>query len=412
MKSKKILALLLCAVIIIPTFVSCSKAEKTSLTTNVAVVDDSDDGVDDNTSEKAEKATIEIADNDGNVITAVPFYNVDGATMIAVYVESAKDKNGNALDQKQYPYIQQVVAIQLNELGEASLTYQDGKLVSLNALADKDGYIIAVQDVIDIDNDKDTKEYFEVVTKVDSNGNLFIKLQKGKDGKPVNVTVNDEKDGSKKVTKDDGKSVSATNSEKSKNLEKVATDEVANKKKGTASKKKSDKDNSNSGSNPDNGSGRDNNNNSKDKDNKDNKDKTPTKEPAKPEEPKREYISIVLEKGGNISTDGDNIDFKKGSIDTGSEVIINGAGECSKYYITSKTDVFLGHLVFNLSIGDNVEVKFNDVTINTKRKTAVNFTNVDKDNEKENDNESSKEQSGAGKDDEAPAPKVDRKSVV
>ncbi|MCH5314539.1 MAG: carbohydrate-binding domain-containing protein [Eubacterium sp.] len=406
MKSKKLLALLLCAVIIIPTLVSCSKAELTSLPSDVAVIDDDDDNIDDNTSEEKGKSTFEFTDRYGNVITAIPFYNVDGATMIAVYVESAKDKKGNALDQEKYPYIQQVLAIQLDSLGEPKLTYQNSNPVSLNALADKNGYIIAVQDVIDIDNDKDTEEYFEVVTKVDSVGNLFIKLQKGEDGKPVNVTVDDEKDGGKKVTTDDGKSVSAQKSEKSKNLEKVAEKEVADRKKETTTKKKSDDSKNNSG----NGSGSGNNNSSKDKNKDNNKDKnnnkTPSKEPSKKEDPKPEYISIVLKKGGSVASDGKNVSFNPGSIDTGSEVIIDGAGECSKYYVTSETDVFLGHLVFNLSIGESVEVKFNDVNINTKRKTAINFTNVDKDNEKENDNESKSESSGESKPVESAAPKV------
>lgn len=382
MKSKKIIALLLCAVTLIPAFAACSKPQEAALTTkNVVVVDDSDDNIDDNRSVKAEKATVDIKDKDGNVITAVPVYNVDGTTVIAVYIESAKDKSGKALDQKHYPYIKQVVAVQLDKLGQVtSFMYKDGKLISLNALSDKKGYIIAVQDTIDIDKDKDTKEYFKAVTKVDSLGNLFIKLEKGKDGKPVNVTVDNEKDGKKRVTTSDGKSVVATQTDKSKNLKDVAKEEVTKREKETTANNSADK---NNGSKP------------------------TTSNTTNPEQPKPEYVSIVLLKGGDVACDAKNVKVEKGTFDTGSEVIINGKGECGKYYITSETDVFLGHLDFRFSVDESVEVKFNDVNIDTKRKTAVKFTNVDKDNNKESDAESAgKEEAGASQNVEATAPKV------
>lgn len=406
MKAKKLAALLLCAVIITPTFASCSKTQDTSLTTkNVVMVDDGDDGVDDNKSAEADDMTIDLKDKDGNTLTSVPVYNVDGATMIAVYIEAAKDKNGKALDQKQYPYIKQVVAIELDKLGEASLMYNDGKLVSLNALSDKDGYIIALQDTIDIDNDKDTKEYFKAVTKVDSLGNLFIKLDKGEDGKPVNVTVEKESNGKKKVTTSDGKTVDAQNTENSKNLQQVAEE-----KKETAAKKPSGSSGNNNNNNNNNDEKVPDKPNNPDKPNKPDKPDKPDKPsptPEDPDEPKPEYISIVLLKGGKVSCNAKNVTVESGTLDTGSEVIINGAGECGKYYVTSETDVFLGHLDFRFSVDETVEVKFNDVNIDTKRKTAVKFTNVDKENNKESDTEETgKDQAGASQAIEAAAPKV------
>ncbi len=392
MKGKRLIALISAAAVVCTMLASCAKDETASqTTTQVVEVTDVDDGVEVKV-DTDENATFEITDSQGNVLTIVPVYNSDGVTIIAGYVESARDKDGNELDESAYSYLKLVIGLSFDDDGSCSIMYDDdNNIVTLPALSDENGYIIAIQDTIDIDGDDDKTEYFQVVTKVDSENNLFIKLDKDDDGNLINVTVEEETDGTKTVTTSDGTTVSAVDSSEAENLKTVAQSAS------TGSTTSSSSSSSSSSSGSSNSSGSSSNSSSSSTDSESEDDSTV------------DYVAIVLQKNGKVACDADNVTVEEATaLNGGSEVIIEGAGEYSKYYITSETDSFSGHLEFRFSIGEDVEVKFNDVTISTARKTAVKFTDVDKDNEKESDSEESGDgTSQSGTSVEAAAPKVE-----
>lgn len=388
MKGKRLIAIALTAAITCTTLAACSKEEPAQKPTeSIVEVTDADDNIKTNISSDT-KSTIELTDLEGNVLTVVPVYNSDGVSIIAGYIELAKDKSGKELDEKAYAYLKQIVGLTFDEENNCSIMYgADKKPITLPALADEQGYIIAIQDTLDIDNDKDKSEYFQAVTKIDSEKNLFIKLDKDDKGNLINVTVKAEENGNKTVTKSDGKSVTAKNTEDSGNLKDLPSKENEGK-----------NDNSQSGGNGNTG----NNSNSEG-------DNGGGNTPAEEETPAIDYTAIVLQRGGNVYCEADNVTVEEATaLNGGSEIIVNGAGEHSKYYITSETDAFSGHIDFRFSIGEDVEVKFNDVNITTARKTAIKFTDVDKDNIKESDSEGTGtdlDQSGSSV--EAAAPKVE-----
>ncbi|MCH5321025.1 MAG: carbohydrate-binding domain-containing protein [Eubacterium sp.] len=384
MKIKKIIAILLSVSFVCSVLTACSskkvdEAAATTTTTKVVEVTDKDDDVKVAVEDEGD-GTIELTDKSGNVLTIVPVYNCDGVTIIAGYIESAKDKNGKALTEKEYEYIKTVIALDVDKENNITLRYSaDNKLVTMTALCDKNGYIIALQDSIDIDKDKDTEEYFKVSTKLDSQKNLFIKLEKDDKGKLINVTV--EKSADKKTTTvvdETGKKTTATDSKSSVNLTVIVEDANKN-------------NNSNSGGNNTNSvqnqnqSGNNNGNNNGGNNGGNSGDNTPS-EPEK----ELDYIPIILKDNGKVACSASNVTVNEASaLNGGTEVIINGAGEFSKYYVTSETNIFTGQLEFRFSVDENVEVKVYNVSISTQKKTAIKFTNVDSEKEKEADSEES-----------------------
>lgn len=372
MKIKKLIAILLSVSFVCSVLTACSskKVDEAAATTTTKVVEvtDKDDEVKAEV-EDEEDGTIELTDKSGNVLTIVPVYNSDGVTIIAGYIESVKDKNGKALTEKEYEYIKMVIALDVDNENNILLRYSaDNKFITMMAMSDKNGYIIALQDSIDIDKDKDTQEYFKVSTKLDSQKKLFIKLEKDDKGKLINVTVETSAD--KKTTTvidETGKKTTASDSKNSVNLTVVV--EEAKKEDSTTTTTKKNPPQNNTGGNSGNGgnSGSD----------------TPTK----PEE-KLDYIPIVLKDNGKVACSAENVTVNEASaVNGGTEVIINGAGEFSKYYVTSETNIFTGQLEFRFSVDEDVEVKVYNVSISTSKKTAIKFTNVDSEKEKESDNE-------------------------
>lgn len=234
MNMKKITAILISAAFICASFTACSAkdADNANATTAPVVeVTDADDSVT-VAVDKDENAAIELTDKDGNTLILVPIYNSDGVTVIAGYVEAAKDKNGTELTQQEYAYIKGVVALDIDAENNILLKYtNDNKLETIKAISDSStGYIIAIQDEMDLDKDKDVTEYFKVVTKLDADKNLFIKLDKDDKGKLINVMVEEEKDektGKTNVTVIDssGNKTTGSDSKDSKNLGDVVKEE-------------------------------------------------------------------------------------------------------------------------------------------------------------------------------------------
>lgn len=378
MNIKKAISLLLAISMLGSCFAACSKQEQVvATTTPVVEVEDADDDVTMKVSDDTQNI-LEVTDKQGNVLTIIPVYNVDGITAFAGYIEKAVDKNGKALDEKSYPYIKNVIAMEINAEGAGVIKYtSDNKFTTLDANCDDNGYIIAIQDSVDLDGDKDTKEYFKVVTKIDNQKNMFIKLDKDENGKPINVTVEKDSKGNITVTDETGKKTSAVSSKDSANLEDVAQNKNENKKPTSSNSQNSSQDNQNQ-NNP------------------------------SEETPQVDYTSIVLLDGGKIACDADNVRLEGSAATGGTEVIIDGAGEHSKYYVTSETGTFYGQLEFRFEVDEAVEVKVYNVNISTSKKTAVKFTNVDTESEKESDTEEpvgGNEQSGTSA--ITPAPDVE-----
>lgn len=354
MNYKKLLSVLVAICLVVSTFVACSS--KDALEEINGTVTQVTDKADDIKLEidKEEKNISKVVDKNGNVLEVVPVYNMDGVTPFAVYISTAKDKDGKKLDLKKYAYVQQIVGATFNEDGSISLKYVNNELVSFNALADKKGYIICIQDVEDFDKDKDTKEYFQTVSKLDSNGNLFIKLDKDSKGKLINVNVEKEKNGDTVVKDENGNKTKVEESGKTvnpieENKMEEATEPTKESKPGS------------------------------------NADVTPKPSTTQPEEKK--YTSIVLKANGKIACDDSSNVVNTASVTEGSEIVITGGGKYNSYYITSDVDTFNGQIEFRLGINEEIDVKIYNVNLKTAKKTAIKFTDIDKENDKKNDNE-------------------------
>lgn len=388
MKIKKIVSLMLAVIITVTAFTACSKQEgkpAAESPSDVVEVTDADDGT--NEDVDTEDTTFEVTDKDGNVLTLIPIYHSDGTTIIAGYVEAAKDKDGKALDEKSYPYIKQVIAVEADEEGNFSIKMADDKPITLTAMVDDKGNIIAVQDALDLDNDKDVKEYFKATTTADSSNNLFIRLDKDDKGNLVNVTVETKEEKGKTVTQvktSDGKTQTVNKTTDAPNLieshpPKKAGETTTNKPDEKPTKPEDEKPTTPGGEN----------------------------EPTTDPEPTVDYTAIVLKKNGEIACDASNVTVSGSAATGGKEIVVEGAGEHSKYYITSETDTFYGQMEFRFHIDEDVEVKFYDVTLNANKKTALKFTDADREKNKENDGEEVGTGGSIGSGVEVAAPKVE-----
>lgn len=391
MKFKKTISILLAAVITATAFTACSKQEgkpAAESPSNVVEVTDADDGSEETVD--TEDTTFEVTDKDGNILTLIPIYHSDGTTIIAGYVEAVKDKDGKSLDEKSYAYLKQVIAVESDEEGNFSIKMADDKPVTLTALVDDKGNVIALQDALDLDNDKDVTEYFKATTTADSANNLFIRLDKDDKGNLVNVTVETRKEGSKTVTEvktSDGKKQTVSKSTEAPNLivshpPKKTGETTTKKKDETTTKKPSDE----NPAKPNGGN-----------------DTPVTPDPT----PTVDYTAIVLKKNGEVACDASNVTVSGSAATGGVEVVVNGAGEHSKYYVTSETDTFYGQMEFRFHIDEDVEVKFYDVTLNADKKTALKFTDADREKDKENDGEEIGTGGSIGSGVEVAAPKVE-----
>lgn len=401
MNMKKFLSVLLAAVITATTFTACSKQQgqpAAESPSNVVEVTDADDGSKETV--ETEDTTFEVTDKDGNVLTLIPIYHSDGTTIIAGYVEAAKDKDSKALDEKSYEYIKKVIAVEADEESNFSIKTANDKPVTLTALVDDKGDIIALQDALDLDNDKDVEEYFKATTSADSSNNLFIRLDKDDKGNLVNVTVETKEDGKKDVVDPDGNRKPVKDSEDADNLGDNSKDDD-NKKDDPSSGDDSKDDKPQGGDSqddqPQGGDSKDDDPQGGSQGNKDSNDTNP----------KTKATNIVLKKNSQIACDASNVTVSGSAASGGVEIVVEGAGEHSKYYVTSETDTFYGQIEFRFHIDDDVEVKFNDVTLNADKKTALKFTDIDREKNKENDGEEIGTGGSIGSGVEVAAPKVE-----
>lgn len=390
MKNIKIISIMMALILICSVFASCAKEEVSEPVSEVVEVTDADDNAAAEI-DAAAQATLELTDADGNVLTVIPVYNSDGVTVIAGYVEAAKDKDGNALDENAYSYIKLVIALELDAENNYQIKYdENSKIVTLTALSDENGYIIAIQDSIDIDGDKDTTEYFKAVTKVDSSNNLFIKLDKDEKGNLINVEVKDEQDGTKTVKSSDGTTQKAKTSDQAPNAKDIPNQ---------------DSNQNNGGNNGGGNSGNNGGNSTPPEDNNDGR--------LKPGDDGKIRIDVVLKKGGTVEcNDPEVISDTTSAVDGVKEYTLESGKRYNdydyRYVVTSETDSFNGKLVFNFTIDEDIKVKFQDVNISSAGKTAVKFVDIDKENQKISDGENAgDDNTDVGSAIEGAAPKVE-----
>lgn len=202
MKLKKISAVVL-SILLCISLVSCSGLDATvSEKLDVTQIDNEQQ------SEEILHEKIEIADNNNNKLTVVPVFDKDGVTVIGGYVESAVDMQGNSLEASAFDLIGQVIALSKNDAGDIVILYDESSnVITMHALFDEEGNIVALLDVTDVDKDGDKAEYFQVLSQIDIQDNLFIKLDTDENGNLINVTVEQEDDGTTAVVQQDGKKV-------------------------------------------------------------------------------------------------------------------------------------------------------------------------------------------------------------
>lgn len=402
MKIKRIVSCILVLVLIVSTFCACSAVTPEDADELIANVQNAVDGDDDTQMEidSNENSTVEVTDNNGNILTIVPVYDCDGTTPIAGYIETAKDKNGNVLDSKAYPLLKSVIAVEINTDNDFLIRYDESKApIVLDSESDeKTGYIIAIKDTIDIDGNKNVDEYFQCETIIDKKGNIFIKLSMDENKKRINVEVKTNEAGVTEVITADGKKKPAVNTNKAQNLKDVASQTAQNNAPSTTNQSSNGSTTTKPASNG--GSGSSNTEPTTDKP----QDTTP-----QPADPTVDYCTIVLGTGTKYVTDADNVEGKNNA--SGSyEVKVSGPGKYSKYVVSSEPGTtFTGKLEFQLHTTEEIEVKFVNVNISANAKTAVKFANLDRVVNKGSDSEGDvgSEGSDVGTAVDIPAPQVE-----
>lgn len=360
MNFKKVTAIIIASAIAVSAFAGCAQKDKDASATTQSTQPTSASQELQNTSqaivaEQTVKSVFEAKDKDGNALTLVPVYN--GDKIICAYVLSVKDKSGKALTANDYSYIGSVTATDTDDGGKTVLRLKDGKMIKVNAYADENGNIIAIQDTEDIDSDKNTEEYFVCETIKDNSGNYYIRIKTDSNGKPVNSDIKTDKDGNKTATdKSTGKEssvskVDSSNKKVSSNAKKSSTD----------SKKKQSSVSTTAKSNT-----------------------ASTTAPAKSESTtKKETTTIPAEyevkinltsKGADIANDYKSQVTIKHSAMSDDVLTINGGGN---YYITQSASVWCGGIVVKLKSSEEANIKFAGVNIDAYGSNAVYIDNTE-----------------------------------
>lgn len=351
MNIQKIIAIILAIGVAITAFYGCSKKEETvDITKAVSRVEDADDNDNSVVTEKEKSNIIILEDENGNKLSLIPILDEKGTTIIAGYVLSGIDKNGKAI--KDEKIIGTVVAISATATTGApvySILLKDKKTVFLDFYTDDNGNMIALQSASD-------GKYYKTKTTKSEGGYTYIQLVADEKGKPIEVEVKKEKDGTTKVVeKKSGKVVSNNATNKGK----VTTPSSGNKK----------PDDTTTGNNP-----------------------TPT--PPNDDESKDKVtdvtfddyknlasINIVLSKNstaqvGLASDSPLKVDVKTKAYVKSGVLYIQGNGD---YYVTQSSDcsTWYGKIVVNLGNYGLARVRMAGVDIESNDSAAIEFIDTD-----------------------------------
>ena len=341
MKTKATIIPLITLMILALVFAACSAAQSTAGEGEGATV-----LTEPATVEAPEEALIsfEVTDAQGNVLSLIPIYNADAVTVIAGYVESAKDKNGNALTAEQLPVIGCIIGVTAGESGITADTDSEGQLLLLETYADENGVLLAMKDVKDLNQNADTEEYLKLNLVTDANGMTHYMVEY------TAVGVTKKQEGAATVTIDGKKTeANAVNADNQAVANKFAEDKKKNEAQEAANKSTTTTTTQPATEQP----------------------TQPPTEPSTnaPEEPK---LGIVLQANRTAKSDAPGV-----AIETG-VVTITEPGD---YEITSDTDIWHGQIIIKLPNTEKAEIAFRNVNIqnNTSNIIQILDTSIDED---------------------------------
>lgn len=203
MKTKRIIALILSALMISCALASCSSGKDVDVTKATTEAQQSTTATTTTQAQEQLEKSVTIEDEKGNLLNTTIIYNVEGKKALAGYVVSAKDKNGKALTKKEYSLINQVLQISAKDDEYELVKDKDKKIISILSYCDKSSNVIAMQDIFDVDANKNATELLQI--GVNSDGLTCV--QKDSKGVALKVTVSKDKSGKLYVVYADGKRV-------------------------------------------------------------------------------------------------------------------------------------------------------------------------------------------------------------
>ena len=315
MKSKRIISVFLCIVLAM-TFASCIKKSEPAAVTTTAAPETT-------TAAEVTAAAVQVEseeisfydakDNLGNVLKLSPIYAKDGKTVVAAYIISATSKDKKALDSKAFPLLNSVVAASSSDKGIALSYDASKKLVKVESYADKNGNMVAIQDIGDANKNGNKTEYLKLSKKTNKKGSVHYLL--------TDEVVEVKKENGKTVVVDKGKKTE------------VKIVDANNKTVADKTKKDSSTD--------------------KDK-KKDGSSSNTTEEKA--------YINIILKKNGKASCASSKVETNS------NEVVIN---EPDDYKITSETSEWHGVIKVLLKNTEEAELRFENVNISYNKGNII-----------------------------------------
>lgn len=347
MKKKAIAIPLIVLLILALVFAACTAAQQTAAEgeTDVAVTEPV-------TVEAPEEALVsfEVTDAQGNVLSLIPIYDADAVTVIAGYVESAVDKDGNALTAEQLPAIGSLIGVTVGEEGITADVDDEGNLLIIESYADESGNLLALKDVKDLNQNADKEEYLKLNLVTDANGLVHYMVEY------TAVSVTKKQNGTATVVIDgEKKKAAVVNADNTAVAEKIAEDKKQNETQQKENEQKASTTTTTTTTQP--------------------TTEEPTSEqpseedPTAPAEPK---LGIVLLANRTAQSDADGVEIATGS------VTITKPGD---YEITSDTDVWHGQIIVKLPNTEKAEIAFRNVNIQNNTTNIIQLldTSIDED---------------------------------
>lgn len=348
MKKKAIAIPLIMILITALVFAACTAAQQTSAEGETEAV------VTEPVTVEAPAETLvsfEVTDAQGNVLSLIPVYDADAVTVIAGYVESAVDKDGNALTAEQLPAIGSLIGVTAGENGLTADTDDAGGLLILEAYAGEDGALLAIKDTKDLNQNADKEEYLKLNLVTDANGMVHYMVEY------TAVSVAKKQDGTATVTVDgEKKKAAVVNADNTAVAEKIAEDKKKNETRQKENEQNASTTTTTTTTQPA-------------PTEEPSTEEPSTEEPTAPAEPK---LSIVLLANRTARSEVPGVEIATGS------VTITQPGD---YEITSETDVWHGQIIVKLPNTEKAEIAFRDVNIqnNTTNIIQIIDTSIDED---------------------------------
>lgn len=292
----------------------------------------------------------EVTDAQGNVLSLIPIYDADAVTVIAGYVESALDKDGNALTAAQLPAIGAIIGITEGEDGLTADADSEGNLLMMETYADENGNLLALKDVKDLNQNADKEEYLKLNLVTDANGIIHYMVEY------TAVGVTKKQDGTATVTVDgEKKKAAVVNADNTAVAQKIAEDKKKNETQQKENEQKASTTTTTTTTQPT---------------TEEPASEQPSEEdPTAPEEPK---LGIVLQANRTAKSDADGVEIATGT------VTITQPGD---YEITSETDVWHGQIIVKLPNTEKAEIAFRNVNIQNNTTNIIQLidTSIEED---------------------------------